>query len=728
MSRTRLLSHVAACAAVLLVSVMPAASAQDTSGTPEAMTAASAAVEGPMFRGNPAGTGEVPGTGPDGAPSILWMREIGMTPSFGQPTPAVGDGLVIASGATGLVAVDAETGAERWRSPQLASESSPLLWGGMVYIGTWGDGLKALDAATGEEVWQFRTGAVPVPDNLPPDSFDSSPTIVDGTLYVGEGPYGGLFALDPATGEERWRFDTHGGSTSSPAVRDGVVYIASDALWDVNADDPAPSSLYAVDAATGEERWHVAFGPEDLTFSSPVAGNGAVVIGVTNPMAGTAYYLAVDPATGDELWRVDLEGPLWVANSGASGDLFYLAGGETPFLLAVDASTGEERWRFGIGLSLFPAPTIADGVIYLQSQDGNLIALDAATGEEQWRMLVGSGGSPVVADGKIYTGAWGNLVALGTAEDSGARTFAKLPGPPESGPGSEDTAYPAARLTRYGPEPGGFWIWEPTQWAAPDAPVAEGPFPVILFLSGCCGNGIYPTPEEVDPWLSHLARRGNVVIAPVYNSESLMEDSRALLQQAIAELGRDGHAAIDLSRFGVIGFSFGGTPAILYAATAEAEGLPVPRAVFLTAPCTDCVEIPEEPLAFPSGMKALVIGYENDFLGLDLPRQAFELMSSLPSEDRDFVLMTTDGHGVPALYAGHPTTYGAIDAADRYGIWKLSDALFACAFNGEECEYALGNTPEQRFMGLWSDGVPVAELVVTDDPLAAAAPAATPAP
>jgi hypothetical protein len=39
-----------------------------------------------------------------------------------------------------------------------------------------------------------------------------------------------------------------------------------------------------------------------------------------------------------------------------------------------------------------------------------------------------------------------------------------------------------------------------------------------------------------------------------------------------------------------------------------------------------------------------------------------------------------------------------------------------CAFAGEWCEYALGNTPEQRFMGVWSDGVPVMEAVVTDDP------------
>ena len=57
-----------------------------------------------------------------------------------------------------------------------------------------------------------------------------------------------------------------------------------------------------------------------------------------------------------------------------------------------------------------------------------------------------------------------------------------------------------------------------------------------------------------------------------------------------------------------------------------------------------------------------------------------------------------------------------LDAFDWYGTWKWLDALMSCAFDGEWCEVALGNTPEQRFMGEWSDGVPVTEASVTDDP------------
>jgi acetyl esterase/lipase len=292
------------------------------------------------------------------------------------------------------------------------------------------------------------------------------------------------------------------------------------------------------------------------------------------------------------------------------------------------------------------------------------------------------------------------------------------PAPPTTGPGSDDTPFPAARAAKYGPEPGGFWIWEPMAGTAVDAPVAAGSFPVVLYLSGCCGDGDYPTPQEVDPWLTHLARQGYVVVAPVYRAATVLADVPARLREALAELARPGHAAIDPARFAVAGYSYGGVPAVVYAATAAQEGLPVPQALFLAAPCEGvpfCQAAPVDPV-LPSGLKAVELAFGEDFrVGLDMPRQVWGALASIPTADRAFLTMATDGHGLPPVVAQHDTPTNGVDAADRYGIWKLADALFACAFDGEWCEYALGNTPEQRSMGVWSDGVPIAELTVTDD-------------
>ena len=55
-----------------------------------------------------------------------------------------------------------------------------------------------------------------------------------------------------------------------------------------------------------------------------------------------------------------------------------------------------------------------------------------------------------------------------------------------------------------------------------------------------------------------------------------------------------------------------------------------------------------------------------------------------------------------------------VNALDYFGHWKPFDALCDAAFYGRNRDVALGNTPAQRFMGRWSDGVPVKELVVTE--------------
>ena len=53
---------------------------------------------------------------------------------------------------------------------------------------------------------------------------------------------------------------------------------------------------------------------------------------------------------------------------------------------------------------------------------------------------------------------------------------------------------------------------------------------------------------------------------------------------------------------------------------------------------------------------------------------------------------------------------------DYYSTWKLFDALTDYAFYGINGKFCLGNTPEQKNMGNWSDGTPVKKLIITDNP------------
>ena len=89
--------------------------------------------------------------------------------------------------------------------------------------------------------WTFRTGGAVI----------STPAVADGTLYIGSwDSY--FYALDAASGRQRWRFKTgedpninnQVGIQSSAVVADGVVYFGC-----------RDSHLYALDAASGAKRW-----------------------------------------------------------------------------------------------------------------------------------------------------------------------------------------------------------------------------------------------------------------------------------------------------------------------------------------------------------------------------------------------------------------------------------------------------------------------------------------
>ena len=306
------------------------------------------------------------------------------------------------------------------------------------------------------------------------------------------------------------------------------------------------------------------------------------------------------------------------------------------------------------------------------------------------------------------------------------------PDQPATGPGGAEYTFPGVRVTSLGDVPGGGHVFEPTTEAGGGTPVALGPLPLVVLIDSCCyrAEGSAVNGGGVDgghgfrAWIDHLVRRGAIVVYPIYRQDTAQADVAAAMRAALAELAGAGHARPDPAQTAVIGFSFGGPLAADYAADAATAGLPVPGALLVYGPRSDTTGPDRAPP--PPATRALVIIGERDpgaqRRGADT---SWEWLAPLPLDQRDFVSLVSDDHGQPSLSADHfvPLTAEGLDnqanfldALDWYGIWKLTDALMACAFAGEWCEHALGNTSEQRFMGTWGDGAPVQELVVTDDP------------
>lgn len=118
-----------------------------------------------------------------------------------------------------IVAIDAATGAERWRtvlplrSPNHQTHKHrgisgvPLVAGGMVYVANLSSRLYALDAKTGAVKWEVPAFAAPdeKPALNPP--LIPSPMMAGGHLIFSRGSWhnGTVYGLDSATGVERWQ-------------------------------------------------------------------------------------------------------------------------------------------------------------------------------------------------------------------------------------------------------------------------------------------------------------------------------------------------------------------------------------------------------------------------------------------------------------------------------------------------------------------------------------------
>lgn len=353
---------------------------QETTGTATASAAPVPLGAAPMFRGGPTRTGEDPGPGPQGDPTLLWRAD---TAGEVYSSPAVVDGTVYLGSKSGfLQALDAKTGEERWRFDlgDYIIRASPAVVDGTVYI-TAGFSLFAVDAETGEERWR-------VPIRF---AGQSSPAVVDGVVYVSSHE-GLLYAVDAATGIQRWQYQTDGLVFSSPAVADGSIYFGG-----VNGD------LYALDVATGRPRWRFSTGGD--VYSTPAVANGIVYVS-----SKSRVVYAVDAATGDSKWEFAAGGD---SSPAVVGGVVYI-GSDDGGLYALDAQTGAVRWLFATGDAIRSSPTVADGAIYVGSGDA-LYAVDM-TGQGRWRYPTKGPieSSPAIVGGGVYVGSRdGFLYAIG---------------------------------------------------------------------------------------------------------------------------------------------------------------------------------------------------------------------------------------------------------------------------------------------------------------------------
>ena len=178
---------------------------------------------------------------------IRWSRHIDAddgSREFSEPV-AVHDGTLYLgsqAGNTGIVALDAETGEERWRADTgRVTSSTPVVADDLVVVRNYG--LVTAFDTSGAKRWSFNVGE----DTAYPLA------VGDEHVYVPAGER--LFAIDRG-GEEVWRHEPTEGTVSAPTV-------AGDSVLFQNGTDGGVTAFAADD---GEKRWTI-----DANDSDPVA-------------------------------------------------------------------------------------------------------------------------------------------------------------------------------------------------------------------------------------------------------------------------------------------------------------------------------------------------------------------------------------------------------------------------------------------------------------------------
>jgi outer membrane protein assembly factor BamB len=223
--------------------------------------------------------------------------------------------------------------------------------------------------------------------------------VVDGVLYQGTNQ--GLHALDAKTGEQRWHAKLPK-VTGSALMIDGLVFVV------------AKGGLHGLDPATGRKKRSFPLFKEGK--GAPAFANGIVYV------QGDDRIFAVDFATGKTLWKGEaclVARNMTTAPMVVGEHVFWAKGARE--LACADGRTGQIIWTASFADLIYTSAfAAADARVFVRDHEGRVHALHAMTGKLAWTFEEETqygheNGGIAVADGVVFCVANPGLVALDAA-------------------------------------------------------------------------------------------------------------------------------------------------------------------------------------------------------------------------------------------------------------------------------------------------------------------------
>jgi outer membrane protein assembly factor BamB len=262
-----------------------------------------------------------------------------------------------------------------WRyQAKAAVPNDVAIVGDCVFFASDDGSVYALDLATGEERWVVKVPHAPL----------MGPVAGDGRLHFLGGD-GTVRAIDAADGHTLWTSAKIYDGPSQMIIDDGTLYFGT-----------GDGFVVALDGATGAEVWRLQPSPSTTTVDSPAIVNGLLYAGTDG-----GGFVAIDTTTHEVTWTGDTAGEDTGTASATDGFAFIGAFIDAPAgeLRAFDAVTGQLRWtgpgpRLGI-------PAIADGLAFSATPAGVITAMDLETGAMRWTIQVDGAVRPMATSGHI---------------------------------------------------------------------------------------------------------------------------------------------------------------------------------------------------------------------------------------------------------------------------------------------------------------------------------------
>lgn len=315
---------------------------------------------------------------------------------------------------------------------------------------------------------------------------------------------------------------------------------------------------------------------------------------------------------------------------------------------------------------------------------------------------------------------------------SSASAAVTPPGQPASGPGGSSTPHKGVQVISGGVGNDAWFLFLPTTPQPTSAPLSVVTHGYFEFD----GYGMN------EAFARHTALTGDVVIYTRYQTTATtpcpgpfsiapcIDSEVAGIKGALAYLKV--HPELpqpQLEKTSYFGFSFGGIITANIANQWQSLGLPQPRAIFLDDPEDSGLAGPGEPAlddslaGIPSSTKIVCHSGADGAIQdapdplVDTCNAIFPKLGHIPAANKTLVSTSTDTHGTPALSSKHGVCAGpgsgfVVDSYDWGFCWRSWDALRSCARAAKDCQYALGDTPENRYIGTWSDGTPMIGLKI----------------